>query len=135
MRRMGFLKSIFTWWDGATIGTALHTRLNGQRVGSDSLGNIYFQGGKSLDGTPRRWVIYKGENDASRIDPEWFLWLHKTVDGLPDESLPPRRAWERPHSYNLTGTPQAYRPPGALEAGGVRAAATGDYEAWTPDAA
>jgi len=34
---------------------------------------------------------------------------------------------------NLTGTAQAYRPPGALEAGGNRPAATGDYEAWSPD--
>ena len=33
---------------------------------------------------------------------------------------------------NLTGTANAYRPAGALESGGVRAAATGDYEAWNP---
>ena len=34
----------------------------------------------------------------------------------------------------MTGTALAYRPAGALEKGGKRAAATGDYEAWTPDA-
>jgi NADH:ubiquinone oxidoreductase subunit len=28
----------------------------------------------------------------------------------------------------------AYRPAGALERGGQRARAAGDYEAWTPDA-
>lgn len=132
---MGLLKSIFTWWEGATIGTALFTRRKGKRVGADSLGNVYFEGGKDLDGTPRRWVIYKGSNDASRIDPEWYLWLHKTADGHPDESLPPRRAWEKPPLPNVTGTPMAYRPAGALEAGGVRAPATGDYQAWSPDQA
>jgi len=39
------LKKIFTWWDGATIGTMLFSRRNGTRVGSDALGNIYFEGG------------------------------------------------------------------------------------------
>jgi len=34
---------------------------------------------------------------------------------------------------NMTGTALAYRPPGALEKGGQRAAATGDYEAWAPE--
>ena len=29
---------------------------------------------------------------------------------------------------------EAYRPAGALERGGRRAGATGDYEAWSPDA-
>jgi NADH:ubiquinone oxidoreductase subunit len=33
----------------------------------------------------------------------------------------------------MTGTPFAYRPAGALEKGGHRAAATGDYDAWTPE--
>jgi NADH:ubiquinone oxidoreductase subunit len=28
---------------------------------------------------------------------------------------------------------QAYRPQGALEQGGRRARATGDYEAWSPE--
>jgi NADH:ubiquinone oxidoreductase subunit len=46
---------------------------------------------------------------------------------------PPRR-WEKEAKPNLTGTRAAYRPAGALEAGGKRAPATGDYEAWTPDA-
>ena len=40
---MGMLKSIFTWWDGATIGTALFSWRYGARAGADSLGNVYFQ--------------------------------------------------------------------------------------------
>ena len=69
---MGFLKSIFTWWDGATIGTRLFSWRNGQKVGSDALGNVYFESkAKTASGT-RRWVIYAGANDASRVPPEWF---------------------------------------------------------------
>ena len=133
---MGFWSSIFTWWNGATIGTALYTRRFGGKVGDDAWGNVYFES-KKADGSglKRRWVIYKGANDASRVPPEWHSWLHGQADGVPDKALPPARAWEKPPIPNLTGTPLAYRPPGALEAGGVRAASTGDYEAWSPDRA
>jgi NADH:ubiquinone oxidoreductase subunit len=130
---MGLLKSIFTWWDGATIGTSLGTRFGGREVGKDALGNRYFESKKAVDGRRRRWVIYDGSNDASRVPPEWHGWLHNTVDVLPTDAPPPR-AWQQPATPNLTGTRQAYLPSGALEAGGRRAAATGDYEAWTPDA-
>ena len=126
---MGLLKSIFTWWDGATIGTALHTRRSGARVGDDAAGNVYYRGKK--DG--RRWVIYAGGNDSSRIPPEWFSWLHHQIEGVPDEALPPVRAFEKAPTPNLTGTATAYRPAGALERGGRHAAATGDYQAWTPE--
>ena len=36
------------------------------------------------------------------------------------------------YTPNATGTPAAYRPQGALERGGRRARADGDYEAWVP---
>lgn len=131
---MGFFSSIFTWWNGATIGTSLFTRRHGSKVGVDALGNTYFEGKDDGTGRRRRWVIYQGANDASRVPPEWHGWLHNTIDELPDQALPPQRVWEKPAIPNLTGTNQAYRPSGALEAGGKRAAATGDYQAWSPDA-
>ncbi|MBU3078938.1 NADH:ubiquinone oxidoreductase subunit NDUFA12 [Sphingomonas quercus] len=129
---MGLLKSIFTWWDGATIGTSLFSRRNGSEVGRDALGNVYFETKAGRKGPRRRWVIYAGANDASRVPPEWHGWLHNTVDQTPDQAPPPRE-WQKPPLANMTGTAQAYRPAGALEAGGVRAAATGDYEAWSPN--
>ncbi len=128
---MGLLASIFTWWNGATIGTKRALR-GMRRVGDDSLGNAYYEGGVDMNGITRRWVIYAGANDASRVPPEWFGWLHHQVDALPDASLPPPRRWQKPALPNLTGTTEAYRPAGALERGGKRAAATGDYEAWAP---
>ena len=126
---MGMLKKIFTWWDGATIGTALHSWRTGRQVGTDSLGNVYYEGKK--DG--RRWVIYSGENDASAVAPEWHAWLHGQIDGLPDDVLPPARPYQKPYTRNLTGTNEAYLPSGALERGGQRQASGGDYEAWTPN--
>ena len=130
---MGLLKSIFTWWDGATIGTALFSWWRGAGVGEDSLGNHYFESKKPVNGVRRRWVIYNGSNDASRVPPEWHGWLRGTIDRPPEEALPPARAWQKAAVPNVTGTPEAYRPRGALEKGGERAPATGDYEAWSPD--
>jgi len=130
---MNWLMKIFTWWEGATIGTLLYSRRNGAKVGQDSLGNVYFESKKAdAFGRKRRWVIYNGSNDASRVPPEWHGWLHNTIELPPDEALPPPRQWEKPPVPNPTGTHAAYRPAGALEAGGHRAAATGDYEAWKP---
>ena len=129
---MGIIKNGFTWWDGITFGTWIGLR-GKTSVGEDALGNVYYEGGKDVNGIPRRWVIYKGSNDASRVPPEWFGWLHHQVDDLPDRALPPVRPWEKPAVPNMTGTALAYRPPGALEKGGRRAAATGDYEAWSPE--
>lgn len=126
---MGLLAQIFTWWNGATMGTALFTRRHGRKVGTDSFGNIYYEGKKN----GRRWVIYNGSNDASRIPPDWYAWIHGQIDGLPDEALPPVRKFQKPPEPNLTGTPHAYRPSGALERGGQRQAASGDYEAWIPE--
>jgi NADH:ubiquinone oxidoreductase subunit len=126
---MGLLKQIFTWWDGATLGTALFTRRHGQKVGTDVYGNVYYQSKKG----DRRWVIYNGSNDASRIPPDWYGWMHRQIEDLPDKALPPVRKFQKPPTPNLTGTPNAYRPSGALERGGRRAAASGDYEAWVPE--
>lgn len=130
---MGINLNPFTWWNGATWGTMVGLR-GKKQVGTDALGNVYYEGGRDMAGNPRRWVIYDGSNDASRVPPEWFSWLHHQVDSAPDQSMPPARRWEQPAVPNLTGSALAYRPPGALEAGGKRVAATGDYEAWSPEA-
>jgi len=132
---MNFLGKIFTWWDGATIGTTLWSARNGEHVGTDAQGNKYFRTKKVKDGQKeRRWVIYDGINDSSRVPAEWHGWLHHSYDELPESHLPPAKIWEVDYTPNATGTQAAYLPSGALQRGGKRASATGDYEAWTPDA-
>jgi NADH:ubiquinone oxidoreductase subunit len=126
---MGMFKNLFTWWEGAGVGTSLFTWRNGRKMGEDELGNIYY----ASKGGEKRWVIYKGANDAARIPPDWYAWMHRMIDGVPDEALGPTPKFLKAPTGNRTGTPDAYRPSGALERGGQRAAASGDYEAWTPD--
>ncbi len=131
---MGINLNPFTWWNGATIGTMIYGLRGKRQVGEDGLGNTYWEGGTTPQGTTRRWVIYKGANDTSRVPPDWFSWLHHQIADVPDQSLPAPRQWQKPAVPNMTGTAFAYRPSGALEKGGNRASATGDYEAWSPDA-
>lgn len=136
---MGILGKIFTWWNGATVGTLVTSAMTGELVGTDGAGNRYYRGKKRRGasepnpGSERRWVIYNGANDASRVPSEWHGWLHGSFDGPPESNLPAPRVWEVDYTPNATGTAQAYRPAGALERGGKRAAATGDYEAWSPE--
>ena len=128
---MGIFANIFTWWNGSTFGTWVGLRGKDQ-VGEDALGNLYFQGGADMHGRPRRWVIYKGSNDSSRVPPEWFSWLHHHVYDVPDQSLPAPRRWEKPAVPNMTGPALSFRPADSLEQCARRAAATGDYDPWHP---
>ncbi len=123
---MTLLRSLLTWWNGQTIGTRLYTMRKGNRVGEDSEGNVFYE---SRDGS-RRWVIYNGEMEASRVGPEWHGWLHHTFGKPPTEEPVPAPAWGKSHSMNLTGTGAAYVPKGSLRSD--RPEDGPDYEAWRP---
>ena len=126
---MSLLSEIFTWWNGQTLGTRVWTRLYGKKVGEDDQGNTFYQ---SADGK-RRWVIYAGEAEASRIPPEWHGWLHGTWAEVPGPETLKRKPWEKDHLPNLTGTPAAYHPPGSVLTPERRPRVGSDYEAWTPE--
>lgn len=129
------LKTLLTWWNGATVGTLFTVAKRGRKVGEDEFGNRYYESRDtvSYDGRKRRWVIYNGYADASKVPPDWHGWLHYTFDELPSETPLTRKVWEKDYLPNLTGTPMAWRPQGALSRTGERPAATGDYEAWSPE--
>ncbi|MDP4796790.1 MAG: NADH:ubiquinone oxidoreductase subunit NDUFA12 [Rhodospirillales bacterium] len=119
----------------ATIGTLIYTWLNGSQVGADEFGNRYYEArnGAKLHDRRRRWVLFKGEPEASKVPSEWHAWLHHmTKEPLTDEAAK-SKSWQKPHIANMTGTVNAYRPKGHDFQGGQRARATGDYEAWSPE--
>src|SRR5277367_2844777 len=64
---MAMLRMIFIWWRGATLGTLVTTWFSGQFVGEDAFGNRYYQNKTGL----RRWVLYNGTVEASRVPPDW----------------------------------------------------------------
>jgi NADH:ubiquinone oxidoreductase subunit len=132
-----FLLRSLTWWNGQTWGTYLYTRRTGELVGTDEVGNTYYRAiGPLIDptaGPERRWVIFNGEVEASKVPPGWRGWLTHTYDTPPSEHAYVAREWEKPHLPNMTGSRLAYRPQGSTGASGMRPAATGDYMAWSPD--
>lgn len=133
---MGLFRQLFTWWNGATMGTHIFTAWRGHFVGEDEMGNRYYEEKQAAGGRPkRRWVIYKGAAEASKVSPDWHGWLHHTFDAPPTVEPFVVKAWEKPHVPNLSGTPFAWRPQGSLARTGHRPKATGDYEAWSPDGA
>lgn len=127
---MGILRTVlrpFIWWDGQTLNTQFYTWRKGVKVGEDEQGNVYYE----TRDRKRRWVIFNGEAEASRVSPDWHGWLHRTFDEPPTKAALPHKPWEKPHQENLTGTPAAYAPPGSIR----RAEPTprSDYEAWVPE--
>jgi NADH:ubiquinone oxidoreductase subunit len=130
------LKNIFTWWNGATIGIRFTLGRRGVFIGKDELGNSYYEAkdtSDSYDGRKRRYVVYNGYAEASKVSPDWHGWLHHTFDEPPTVEPLKRQAWERDHIPNLTGTVNAWRPQGSIARSGERQKATGDYEAWRPE--
>jgi len=125
---MSFIRMLYAWWHGATLGTWVTTWASGTLVGEDKYGNKYYE-----SKTARRWVIYNGLVEASRVPPDWHGWLHHTFADPPTTAPFKSKAWEQEHKPNLTGTDEAYRPDGSLLASGQRPRATGDYQAWKPE--
>jgi NADH:ubiquinone oxidoreductase subunit len=121
-----FWIQFFTWWNGQTLGTRFYTWRHGELVGEDESGNRYYR----QRGGPRRWVIYNGDAEASRIPSGWHAWMHHRVDEPPGSYQ--AREWEKPHQPNLTGTVQAYRPPGSILGRKPHTPGEPDYEAWRP---
>jgi NADH:ubiquinone oxidoreductase subunit len=120
------IKRALTWWEGASVGTLLWTKRVGTEVGRDEAGNVYY---RNADDS-RRWVIYAGDNDASRVDAAWYGWLHHSFPKTPIEEPIARKTWEKPHQHNLTGGEGAFFRKGSIRRADVEPRS--DYEAWTP---
>lgn len=100
---MSILKRAITWWTGQTLGTQLFTWRNGVKVGEDEQGNLFYT---SKDGK-RRWVIYNGEIEASRIGADWHGWLHNTWDDPPTSKPLAHKPWRS----RMWRTSRGPRPP------------------------
>lgn len=127
----------FTWWHGSTWGTSLGTWWRGEAVGTDEFGNRYFRTRKGrIDpalGIERRWVVYDGEAEATKIPPAWYRWMHHVSDVPPPQEQYVPREWEKPHEPNMTGTSGAYRPLGSILRPDPEAGISAGYDAWRPD--
>ena len=127
---MGIVNSLLralVWWKDQTIGTQLFTWRHGIKVGEDAQGNVFYRN----EDDSRRWVIYNGDIEATRISPDWHGWLHHTFANHPGHEPLDHKTWEQPHVENLTGTVAAYAPPGSIRR--AQPVERRDYEAWQPE--
>ena len=102
-------------------------RFSSDLIGEDQYGNKYYRKKKS----DKRFVIFKGKVEASKIPPMWHAWLHKITSKPP---LKRRKIyeWQKDHLPNLTGTAFAVKPKGSLLEKGFRQKSSADYESWIP---
>ena len=98
------LKIFFTWWNRQTIGTFLKTLFSGKLVGKDKYGNKYYRSKND-----ERWVIYSGHIEATKITSEWFLWIHHTVNKIPNQDEK-KYFWQKEHLENKTGSKDSFKP-------------------------
>ena len=98
-------KEIFTWWNHQTFGTRLQTIFFGKLVGQDKDGNKYYENKKG-----KRWVIYNGEVEASKIPNEWYSWMHYTNNKIENVHDLKKYDWQKDHLPNQTGTQNSYHP-------------------------
>ncbi len=119
----------------ATTGTRLFTLFRGKWMGTDEFGNRYYEARSGADsvGRKRRWVMYNGIAESSKVPPAWHGWLHHTLDAPLADKQAKKFKWQKPHLPNLTGTQGRYLPPGHLLKGGKRDANEADYQAWKPE--
>lgn len=115
-----YLASVFIMYDSLSFvrrlsqaGTVLMTCLCGVFVGEDEYGHRYFRSRrKKASGGESRWVLYKGEPEASLVPPSWFGWLHHMCDHPLPSGPENRYVWQKPHQPNLSGTEAAPLPTG-----------------------
>ena len=96
-------------------------------VGEDDSGNMFYETKDSA----KRWVIFNGESEATRVNPDWHGWLHHTWNDPPNKIPLTHKIWEKPHKENRTGTAMAHAPAGSLRQS--RPQSHSDYEAWIPE--
>ena len=113
------LKIIFTWWNKQTLGTYIKTLFSGKLVGKDELGNKYYR-----NKGDERWVIYSNNIEASKITSDWFMWMHHTVDKIPNKDEK-KFIWQKNHIENQTGYKNSYRPT-KIKKGNIKK----KYETW-----
>ena len=99
-------------------------------VGTDDYGNLYYtKNNNSIknNSRERRFIIYKGIVEASKVPQEWNAWLHHVSDDLPKKSL--KKSWMKDHLPNMTGTPYAYEYKDQKKSYKVK----NIYSIWKPD--
>tara|TARA_X000001036_G_scaffold377054_1_gene366686 strand:- start:92 stop:457 length:366 start_codon:yes stop_codon:yes gene_type:complete len=109
----------------------IYCHLFTKKVGTDDYGNLYFKK-KSLSRKnnfrERRFIVYKGIVEASKVPQQWNAWLHHVLDDPPTKKEK-KPTWLKDHTPNFTGTNYAYEYKQEKESGKIKRS----YTRWSPD--
>lgn len=108
-------------------------KLSSNEVGVDEFGNSYFEEKNAINGKKRRFVVYKGCAEPSKVPSRWHRWLHYTCDEAPINIDTHQNPWQKTHLPNLTGTIHQHSPASSAVKKGNRKKVGADYQSWTPD--
>ncbi len=97
-------------------------KLFNDKVGSDEFGNEYYENKNKK----KKFVVYKGLPEATKIPSEWRVWIHSKTDKAPSNFKVKKFFWQKMHLPNLTGTSLAYKP-------NIKVKSKKTYQAWSPD--
>lgn len=82
-------------------------KLSAKKIGTDQYGNEYYFGKKKdYLGRNKRYVIYNGINETTKVPPIWHAWLHYTINDIPSDIN--KFPWQQEHAPNLSGTKYSY---------------------------
>ncbi len=98
-------------------------RLSSRKIGADEFGNEYF-----LNKSGKRFVVYKGLAEPSKVPMEWHGWLHYSTNIAPVKISTRKFSWQKIHLPNLTGTKNSHSPKNSS----AKKTSAG-YEAWRPE--
>ena len=101
---------LLTGWNSQTLNTRSGPSFTAKRSAGRSGQHLLPVQGRAK----RRWVIYNGRSEASRVAPEWHGWLHHTFKEPPTRDPLVHKPGNCRMRPNLTGTPEAYHPKGSL---------------------
>jgi NADH:ubiquinone oxidoreductase subunit len=103
------------------FGLLLYTKIFGRYIGQDRFNNRYYT---TKTNPKKRWVLYNGVYDPSKISVEWYGWLHFLNDTPLSSTL---------HTWvpNTTGTQFAKKYITSIE--NIPQSALNCYGSWSPN--
>ncbi len=91
--------------------TIIIAQLFAKKMGQDQFGNLYFEHKKHVisTGKKKRFCIYNGTPESSRVPAMFHSWLHYITDDINAIKFLSKYSWQKDHTINMTGTEKAYK--------------------------
>jgi len=83
----------------------------GTKIGIDQYGNQYFEVKRTDSfGRKKRFCLYNGTPEASKISPEWHLFMHYQIEAKDVKTNYKQHKWQKPFVPDITLSDAKYLP-------------------------